>query len=113
MLAEGPTVKGVLKAVDATKNTLTIQLPGRAAGRGEAVAGEEKTYTVAGDAEIAADDGRGSRFSVKEAKLTDLAQGSLVTVRLFVDMNKAVSILAEGLPAITAPSRRSIPPSGR
>lgn len=28
ILAAGPVVKGVLKAVDATKNTITIQLPG-------------------------------------------------------------------------------------
>ena len=76
IVAEGPTVHGVLKAIDATKNSVTVQFPGRSGGRGEApAAGEEVTYGLAADAEIAVDDGRGSRFSLKEAKLTDLAQG--------------------------------------
>ena len=98
VVAEGPIVRGTLKSVDAGKNTLTVQMPaGRGAGRdGGVVPGEEHTYSVAEGAEIAVDDGRGGRFSVKEAKLADIAQGAIVTVRLWVDMKKAQSVFAEG-----------------
>jgi hypothetical protein len=91
ILAEGPTLRGQVKAVDANKNTLTVALGG---GRGEP--GEEKTFTLAADAEVAVDDGRGRRLSIKEAKLTDLAAGALVTVRLSVDKKQAQFVLAEG-----------------
>jgi hypothetical protein len=98
IVAEGPIVHGTLKSVDAGKKTLTVQMPaGRGPGRdGGVVPGEEQTYSVAEGAEIAVDDGRGSRFSVKEAKLADIAQGATVTVRLWVDMKKAQSVFAEG-----------------
>jgi hypothetical protein len=94
ILAEGPTVHGQLKAIDAGKGSLTI-LFSTGGGR-EGSTEEEKTFTLLPDAEIAVDDGRGSRFSVKEAKLADLAKGAQVTVQLFVDMSKIQSIVAEG-----------------
>ena len=90
-LAEEPTVRGQLKAVDATRNTITISFP---AGREQV--GEEKTYPVAPDAEIAVDDGRGRRFSVKEAKLTDLAAGAQIMARLSIDMRQVQAVLTEG-----------------
>jgi hypothetical protein len=91
ILAEGPTLRGQVKAVDAKKNTLTVAL---GAGRGDP--GEEKTFALAADAEVAVDDGRGRRLSVKEARLADLAVGALVTVRLSVDKKQAQFVLAEG-----------------
>lgn len=91
LLAEGPMVRGQIKAVDATKNTLTIS---QSAGR-EAAA-EEKMYNVATDAEIAADDGRGRRFSIKEVRLGELTQGAIVTAWLSLDRSTVQAMMAEG-----------------
>ncbi|MSQ93207.1 MAG: hypothetical protein EXR98_01480 [Gemmataceae bacterium] len=91
IVAEEPTVRGQLKSVDAKKLTLTIAMP---AGREEAAA--EKIYSVAVDAEIGIDDGRGRRFSIREGKLEDLAEGAIVTLRLSLDKAKVTSAFAEG-----------------
>jgi len=91
VLAEEPTVRGLLKAVDAGKKSLTVAGVER---RGEA--GEDKVYTLADVAEIAVDDGRGKRFSIREAKATDLAAGSTVTLRLSLDSREVLAVLAEG-----------------
>jgi hypothetical protein len=97
VLAEGPTLRGAIKAVDLANNSLTVNLPpARGAGRGEVVAPEEKTFPVAHEAEVAVDDGRGRAFSIKEAKLGDLAVGSLATLRLSVDQKQALAVLVEG-----------------
>ncbi len=92
IVAEGPQVRGVLKTVDAGKNSLTISFPGSSREQ----SAEEKTYTLASDAEVAIDDGRGRRFSIKEGKLADIAAGAMVTLRLSLDQMQAVSIQAEG-----------------
>jgi len=91
IVAEEPTVRGVLKAVDAKKRTLTVS---QSAGR--EVADQETSYTVAANAEIAIDDGRGRRFSLKEGKLDELAEGAIVTLRLSLDKKNVQSIVAEG-----------------
>jgi len=98
ILAEEPTVRARLKAADAAKGTLTITLAERPReGRvRDAQAPEEKTFTVAKDAEVAIDDGRGGRFSYKEGKLADLADGALVTLRLSIDKQRVQAVLAEG-----------------
>jgi hypothetical protein len=98
IVAEGPIVRGRLKAVDAAKNSVTIQMPAQGGrGRGEAAAPpEETTYSLAPDADIGLDDGRGGRFSVKEGKPADLVPGVLVTVRLSVNLKHVQSLLAEG-----------------
>jgi hypothetical protein len=100
IVAEGPMVRGHLKAVDAAKKTLTVTLApgrgGRGEGRGEPSAEEEKTYTIAPGAEIGLDDGRGRRFSIREVQITDLPTGSLVTLWLSVDQKQVQGILAEG-----------------
>lgn len=83
--------------MDGSKNSITLILPGQGGRERQEAAAEEKTFTVPTDAEIAVDDGRGSRFfSVKEAKLTDLAQGALVTARLSINQKQIQSVLAEG-----------------
>lgn len=92
ILAEEPTVRGRLTGVDTTKNTLTVS---SAPSRREE-AGEEKTYAVASDVEVAVDDGRGTRFSIKEGKLAELAKGAEVTARLSIDRKQVYGILAEG-----------------
>jgi len=89
--AEGPVVRGILKMADLTKNSITIGLP---AGREQAE--EEKTYALAPNAEIAMDDGRGRRLSIKEARLADLTQGALIMVNLSIDMKQVQFVLAEG-----------------
>src|SRR5207248_2293837 len=58
VLAEGPSVFGVVKTVDAGNHSITVvQGPGRG---GEA--GEERTLEVARDAQVVLDDGKGRRL---------------------------------------------------
>lgn len=92
ILAEEPTVRGTLKSVDAKKKQLTVET--QPAARGEAP--QESTYAIAAAAEIGIDDGRGRRFSIREGKLEDLKQGSLVTLRLSLDKKQVNSVYAEG-----------------
>ncbi|MSR53201.1 MAG: hypothetical protein EXS09_07905 [Gemmataceae bacterium] len=90
VLAEGPVLNGIVKAVDSAKNSITIVV---GAGRGEA---EEKTLNLAKGATIVVDDGRGRRLSVKELKLADVPPGAMVNVRLSVDQNSVTLLRAEG-----------------
>jgi RNA polymerase sigma factor (sigma-70 family) len=92
ILTEGPMARGQVKAVDADKKTITIGQPARGRDGGA----EEKTYSVAAKAEIAIDDGRGHRFSIKEGTLADVAVGALVTAQLSLDSKHIQVILAEG-----------------
>jgi hypothetical protein len=84
-------VRGVIKDVDVSKNTVTI---GHPASRGEQP--DEKTFTITAGTEIGIDDGRGSRLSMKEGKLADLGNGMIVTIALGVDQKQAQSVMAEG-----------------
>jgi RNA polymerase sigma factor (sigma-70 family) len=74
--AERPQVSGVVKAVDAEKNTLTVE-----------DTGAEKTYTVAEDAKVEVDGRRGT--------LAEMAPGARVTLGR-VDLRTADSIQAYG-----------------
>lgn len=89
-LVEGSILNGKLKAVDATKGTITVEMGGRG---GDA---EETTVAVAKDAIILHDDGKGRRLSQKEGKLADTPIGSFVNVRLSADQETATSLRAEG-----------------
>jgi RNA polymerase sigma factor (sigma-70 family) len=91
VLAEEPTLRGILQGVDAAKGTLTVTLPERARDQ----APQEKTIPVAKDAEVVIDDGRGGRFSLKEAQLADLGEGALVILCLSIDGKLVQSVLAE------------------
>jgi hypothetical protein len=93
LAAEGPTLQGLLKSVDAAKRTLTLEQGSR--GRGADTA-EEKTFTVAAQAEVVIDDGRGRRWSLHEGKLADLSAGALVSVRLSLDQKQVELIMAQG-----------------
>jgi hypothetical protein len=87
----GPAdVRGVLRAVDAAKHTLTI-----AVGEGRE-ATVERTFAIAKDAAVFLDDGRARRFCACEGKLTDLAAGAVVTLRLSGDQKTVEALLAEG-----------------
>lgn len=120
VIAEEPTVRGILKAIDAKKNMLTVTVAG-AGGRergAEAAANEETTYAIAADAEVAIDDGRGRRFSIREGKIEELNEGVIVSLRLSLNKKTVHGILAEGalvqgiVKAIN-PAKRSITLVGR
>jgi RNA polymerase sigma factor (sigma-70 family) len=81
-------VSGVVKAVDASRNTVTIH-PGK-----EFL--EPQTFTVAGNAKVLLDDGTGDKLGFEEGRLADLSEGAPVTLRLSEDQ-KVVRIWAEGL----------------
>jgi hypothetical protein len=92
IVAEGPTIQGVVKSVDAAKGSITLMVPPRERGAEP----EEKTFSVGKKTEIALDDGRGRRFSVKEGKLADVPAGAMAAVRLSVDQKSVASLTAEG-----------------
>jgi hypothetical protein len=92
IVAESLVVRGMIKFVDADKGSITITTRPSRGGEGE----EEKSFAIAPGAEIAVDDGIGRRFSVKEAKLVDLAVGASATVRLSADQKTAEAVFAEG-----------------
>ena len=92
IVADGPMVRGRLKEVDAAKKSLTVTVFPNRRDQEE----EEKSFTLAPGAEIGADDGRGRRFSVRAAELTDLSPGVQVTLWLTLDQKQVQSVLAEG-----------------
>ena len=105
MVAEGPTLSGLVKEVG--KNSLTVALgsyPGREPG-------ETKTFELITDAVVLVDDGKGRRLSQKPAALTDVPVGAAVRIRLSADQNFAAQVTAEGpvigalLKGVDAPKR--------
>ncbi len=91
IIAEEPTVRGILKSADPKKLTITVD---RSVGR--EAAQEEKSFTIAANADVAVDDGRGLRHSLREGKVEDLVPGALVTLRLSLDKQTAHGITVEG-----------------
>jgi RNA polymerase sigma factor (sigma-70 family) len=89
---ESPHVRGVVRAVDAAQNTITVAVDATRDG----AANPDKTYTVAKDAEVLMDEGRGRFAPGREVKLADLAAGSVVTLLLAKDKQTVEAILAEG-----------------
>lgn len=79
-------VIGVVKAVDASRNTLTLhpskEIP------------EPKTFTLAADVEVLLDDGTGGRLGFQKGKPADLTEGSAVILRL-ADQ-KVIRVWVEG-----------------
>ena len=95
ILAEGPTVRGVLKKWGMFNGHLVVGLLTAGPGeRGEA-AETAQSYEGKRGVEVGIDDGRGRRYSIKEGKLGDLKLGAMITLRLSPDQ-KIQSILAEG-----------------
>jgi Sigma-70, region 4 len=88
--AEGLTVTGTLKAVDADKRTITVTVGGK---KGEP--GEDKTFTVAANAPVYIDDGK-VKDKKKAESLGDLPGGATVSLRLSLDQKSVVSVCAEG-----------------
>lgn len=83
--AQGQTVGGTLKSVDAAKGTITLLVG--AANKGDAPV--EQTLEVAKDAIIRIDEG-------KEGKLSDIPPESHVSVKLAANQKGVVSIQADG-----------------
>jgi RNA polymerase sigma factor (sigma-70 family) len=90
--AEGQTVTGVAKAVDAAKSTITITV---------SVKGErdvERTFPVAKAAQVFIDDGKPKdKAKLADARgVADVPVGARVTLRLSLDARSVVAIVAEG-----------------
>lgn len=84
ILGLGPTVSGMVKAIDGEKNTITLT-PG---GKKREDEQPDKTYLVAKEARVFIDG--------KEAKLTNLATETLVTAKLSGDQKEIGFIQAQG-----------------
>jgi RNA polymerase sigma factor (sigma-70 family) len=91
--AEGPTVTGKLKAVDAAKNAITVTISVR---KGDPEV--DRTFAVADNARVSVDDAKVKDKSKpqNEARLADLPAGANVIVRLSLDQQSAIAIRAEG-----------------
>ena len=92
LVAEEPLIRGTLASVDAKKRTVTVRQQ-----REREAPADEKTYTVAPNADIIIDDGRGRRFSMKEGKLDELSEGATLMLRLSLDKSQVHGIVAEGM----------------
>jgi small nuclear ribonucleoprotein (snRNP)-like protein len=89
--AEGQTVHGILKAVDAGKSTITVTF----ATKG--VPAEDKTFKVAKDAQIYVDEGTKEKpIKLPVISLADAPIGAHVTLRMSLDQQSVVALRAEG-----------------
>jgi RNA polymerase sigma factor (sigma-70 family) len=88
--AEGQDVRGVVKAVDADKKTLTVDVQ-------EGKQAAEKVFAVLPAASIGVDDGKPKgKGKPAEARLSDVPVGAHVTLVLSLDGKGVVSVWAEG-----------------
>ena len=81
--AQGESITGVVKTVDAARNSLTLSYT-----RTKGDSAEEKTFDVPKDASV--------RIDGKESKLSDLPTEAVVTINLSADQKTVGSIQAEG-----------------
>jgi RNA polymerase sigma factor (sigma-70 family) len=88
--AEATTVRGLLKALDAGKRTLTLQIHIQ---KGEPT---EKTYEVSRDAVVVVHNGKAKDSPPMVFQLADLPVGAIVTLKLSADQKTAASVQAEG-----------------
>jgi RNA polymerase sigma factor (sigma-70 family) len=92
--AEGQTIAGVVKAVDADKNTITLSVD---VPKGEPKPDKDKTFALAKNAQISVDDGKAKDKSKPNPyTLADVPAGARVTLRLTLDHQEVVAIRAEG-----------------
>jgi hypothetical protein len=82
-------LRGTVKAVDTAKATLTVAI-----GGGRDRAAEEKTFSLAKDVEVCVVSSRGFGL-FKEAKLSDIAEGTVVGLSLSADKKSVDSIVAD------------------
>jgi len=88
--AEGQSVSGTVKSVDAGKSTITVTV---SITKGEP--GEDRTFNVDPKVSVVIDDGKPKDKS-KPDSLGDVPPGSNVTVRLSLDQKSIVAVRAEG-----------------
>jgi RNA polymerase sigma factor (sigma-70 family) len=86
--AEGQTVTGVVKAVDAGKGTVTVTV--QAKGEPE----EDRTFPLAKEAQVSIADGK--KKDKEPGRLADVPVGATITLRLSVDQTAVVALQAEG-----------------
>jgi hypothetical protein len=96
ILAEGATISGVVKDVNPAKKTITVTTRPARGDDG----GEERVLTVAREALVLIDDGKGRRLSIKEAKLADVPVGAMIVAKLSTDQAFVMMMKAEG-PTVT------------
>src|SRR5262249_37777102 len=94
---EGPTVQGVLKAVDAANHTISATV---ATTKGQPAV--DNIFAVAKNVHVSIDDGKVKDKSklAKASGLADLFPGAVVFLKLSADRKVAGSIRAEG-PSVT------------
>jgi len=92
VLAEGPTVQGVLKSLDAANLRLVATIT---AAKGEP--GAEQTFALAKTVRVLVEDGKGDKTQPAEAvRLADLPAGAIVSLKLSADRKVVGSIRASG-----------------
>lgn len=92
----GPSHLGVVKAVDAGKRTLTMNVTIKPGSKET----EDKTFTIAQDAKVLLEDRLTKTQPLAEGTLADLTEGTSVTVQLDADKKGIVTISARG-PGLT------------
>jgi hypothetical protein len=90
--AEGPSITGLVKAVDGAKNTITVTI----SAKGEPDV--DRTFPVAKTTPVSIDDGKPvDKAKLAEARgIADLPIGAQVTLRLSPDGQSVVAVRAEG-----------------
>jgi RNA polymerase sigma factor (sigma-70 family) len=84
---DNSVVYGVVKAVDASKNTITISIKKTSA----------QTYALAQDAKIYLEEGKREKGSEpSQGKLSDLSEGVIVTLKLSADLKAVERVSARG-----------------
>jgi hypothetical protein len=86
----GPTIQATVKAVDGTKNTVTVNVMTDPAKKRI----EEKTFELAKDAKVLLE--HGLRKEVKEGKLADLTKGTPVSLQLTPDKKGVQTVHVRG-----------------
>ncbi len=88
---------GVLKAVDTTRKSITVELQAVRQTKFEPETPIVKNYELAADTEILVEAGHGPSNLVKDAKLDELVVGALVTVRFSEGEDPTIeSVLVSG-----------------
>jgi RNA polymerase sigma factor (sigma-70 family) len=88
----GPSVHGVVKLVEAGKNTIVVTVQ-KAPGKKET---EDQTHTVAADVKVTLQDNLTKKEAPPMGTLADLSEGTEVTLELAVDRKSVVAISARG-----------------
>jgi hypothetical protein len=88
----GPSVAGIVKALDTAKNTITVTV----LVKPDKKETEEKTYDIAKDAKVLLDEARTKEEKPAEGKLADLIEGTHVVLELAPGGKSVVQVSARG-----------------